>query len=131
MTLSDRAHPALGPNPPDNLEDSMDVHCSTCDEPWDVFRLWEDAIFDTDLSVEEARVWLRLPHPKRLTRRYRKKFRAAGWEFGGTLTNVVRCPCCPADAKADPDRVAVKAALEDLLGDDEDALAITFEDHGL
>jgi hypothetical protein len=109
----------------------MDVHCSTCDEPWDVFHLWEDAIFETDLSVEEARVWLSLPRTKRLTMRYRKKFRAAGWEFGSTITNIVRCPCCPADATADPETVAIKAALEDLLGDDEDALAVTFEDHHL
>ena len=62
---------------------------------------------------------------------YRKKFRAAGWEFGSTVTNVIRCPCCPAGTTADPETVALKAALEDLLGNDEDALAATFEDHGL
>jgi hypothetical protein len=32
----------------------MDVHCSTCNEPWDVYHLSHDAIFETGLSVEEA-----------------------------------------------------------------------------
>ncbi len=28
----------------------MDVHCSTCGEPWDVYHLWHDAIFETGWS---------------------------------------------------------------------------------
>ena len=63
--------------------------------------------------------------------RYRKEFRAVGWEFGQEVINVVRCPCCPKDAKPNPDRAHTKAALEELLGDDEDGLAATFEDYRL
>ena len=109
----------------------MDVHCSTCREPWDTYHLWHDAVFETGLSHEEAKAWCSLPYAQKLSGRYRKEFRAAGYEFGSGVINVVRCPACPKDAKPDPDSVATKAALEELLGDDEDALAATFEDHGL
>ncbi len=109
----------------------MDVHCSTCGEPWDVHHFWHDAIFETDLTPEEATAWQALPPGQKLNERYRNKFQAAGWQFGNSVINVIRCPCCPADAQPDPEQVALKAALEDLLGDDEDALAATFEDHHL
>src|SRR5581483_4581266 len=66
----------------------MDVHCSTCNEPWDVYHLWQDAIFETGLSVEEAEAWCSLPRSQKLSDRYRKEFRAAGWEFGYTVINV-------------------------------------------
>jgi hypothetical protein len=109
----------------------MDVHCSTCNEPWDVHHLWHDAIFDTGLTVEEAQNWCSLPRDQKLSDRYREEFRAVGWEFGRTVINVVRCPCCPEDAQPNPERVKTKAALELLLGQDEDGLAATFEDYRL
>jgi len=43
----------------------------------------------------------------------------------------VRCPSCPKDAKPNLELVQTKAALEELLGDDEDGLAATFENHRL
>jgi hypothetical protein len=109
----------------------MDVHCSTCNEPWDVHHLWHDAIFDTGLSVEKAEAWGSLPRSEKLSERYRREFRAAGWEFGATVINVIRCPCCPKDAQPDPERLKTKAALEKLLCDDEDGLASTFEEYRL
>lgn len=109
----------------------MDVHCTTCGEPWDVYHLWQDAIFETGLSVEEAEAWRSLPRPQKLSDRYRDEFRLVGWEFGQGVINVIRCPCCPKDAKPDPDRLQTKAALEDLMGDDEDGLAATYEDYQL
>jgi hypothetical protein len=109
----------------------MDVHCSTCNEPWDTHHLWHDAIFETALSHEEADAWHTLPRAEKLSRRHREIFRAAGWEFGRSVINVIRCPCCPKDARPNPDRVATKAALEELLGDDEDGLAATYEDYRL
>src|SRR6266540_3927582 len=36
----------------------MDVHCSTCGEPWDVYHLRHEAIFETDLSQAEAEAWI-------------------------------------------------------------------------
>jgi len=109
----------------------MDVHCSTCGEPWDVFHLREDEIFDADLTAEEAAAWQSLPPAQKLNERYRAKFHANGWKFGKSVINVIRCPFCPKDAQPNPETVAIKAALEDLLMDDEDALAVTFEDHHL
>ena len=109
----------------------MDVHCSTCNEPWDVFHLWHEAIFETGLGIEEAEAWRFLPRSQKLADPYRKEFRAVGWEFGQTVINVVRCPSCPKDATLNEERVQTKAALEELLGEDEDALAATFEDYHL
>jgi len=109
----------------------MDVHCSTCNEPWDVYHLWHEAIFETGLSSEEAEAWRSLPRRQKLSPRYRNEFRAAGWEFGHGVINVVRCPCCPKDAKPNTERVHTKAALEEMLGDDEDGLAATYEDYHL
>lgn len=109
----------------------MDVHCSTCNEPWDTDHLWFDEIFETDLSEEECEAWRDLPRDQKLNKRYREKFRANRWEFGRSLLNVIRCPACPKDATPDPEKVEAKAALEDVLGDDEDGLAAMFEDYGL
>jgi len=47
------------------------------------------------------------------------------------VINVIRCPACPKGAEANLEHVLTKAAIEELLGDDEDALAATFEDHRL
>ena len=52
----------------------MDVHCSTCNEPWDVYHLWHEAIFETGLSVEEAEAWRTLPQTEKLSERYRAEF---------------------------------------------------------
>jgi len=109
----------------------MDVHCTTCGEPWDVYHLRHDAIYETDLTHEEATAWTGLSATSRLSSRYREKFKAAGYEFGGSMMNVLRCPGCPKDAKPDPDKAAMKAGIVEILGDDEDGIAATFEDHGL
>ncbi len=96
-----------------------------------MYHLWHEAIIETGVGVEEAEAWPSLPQSQKLSDRYRKEFQAAGWEFGQTVTNVVRCPSCPEDAEPNPDRVHTKAALEELFGDDEDGLAATFEDYCL
>jgi len=109
----------------------MDVHCSTCNEPWDVYHLQHEAIFETSLSVAEAEAWQSLSRVQKLSDRYREKFKAAGWEFGQTVINVIRCPGCPKESKANPERMETKATLETLLSGDEDGLAATFEDYRL
>lgn len=83
------------------------------------------------MSHEEAKAWCSLPQAKKLTDRYRKEFQAVGWEFGSSVINVIRCPACPKDATPNLERVLTKAALEELLGEDEDGLAATFEDYRL
>jgi hypothetical protein len=109
----------------------MDVHCSTCGEPWDVYHLRHDAIFETDLDPTEAEAWRILPSGARLSDRYREKFMEVGYEFGSSVLVVRRCPACPKNGKPDLDKAALKAELADILGDDEDGLAATMEDFGL
>jgi hypothetical protein len=109
----------------------MDVHCSSCNEPWDAYHLRHDAIFETDLDHAEAEAWRKLPSSKQLSQHYRGKFKAAGYEFGGSILNVEHCPCCPKGAKPEPDKAALKAAIVQMLGDDQDGIASTMEDFGL
>ena len=109
----------------------MDVHCTTCCEPWDVYHLRHDAIYETDLDPAEAKAWTELSPQLKLTQRHREKFQAAGYQFGASVLNVMRCPCCPKDAKPDPDKAALKAGIVEVLGDDEDGIAATMEDFGL
>jgi hypothetical protein len=109
----------------------MDVHCTTCGEPWDTYHLNHDAIFETGLTEDQVDIWRTLPRAEKLNDCYRKQFRAAGWEFGQCVLNVVRCPCCPKEAKANPEQLQTKAALERFFGEDEDGLAATFEDFRL
>jgi hypothetical protein len=109
----------------------MDVHCSTCGEPWDTYHLRHDLIFETELGAGEAESWCSLPSAEKLSVRYRNKLQEAGWDFGSTMINVIRCPCCPKGAIGNPDRIQTKSALEKLLGEDEDGLAATFEDYRL
>jgi hypothetical protein len=73
----------------------------------------------------------RFPAKQRLATAYRELLQAAGWEFGASVLDVMRCPECPKDAKPDPDKAALKAGIVEILGDDEDGLAATFEDYGL
>ena len=109
----------------------MDVHCSTCGEPWDTYHLWHDAIWDTGLSEGEIREWGKLPQTEKLTPKWRDEFKVAGYVFGRTVINVIRCPACPKDAQPDTEKLQIKAAIEDLLAGDEDGLAATFEEQGL
>ena len=109
----------------------MDVHCSSCGEPWDVYHLRHDAIFETDIDPAEAEAWRSLPLKQRLSERYRKKLKPVGYEFGASVFDVIHCPACPKGAKPDPDKAALKAGLSEILGDDEDGIASTFDDLGL
>lgn len=109
----------------------MDVHCSSCDEPWDTYHLRHHAIFETDLDHTEAEGWRTLSAGKRLLPLYRGKFKAVGYQFGASIYDVVHCPCCPKDAKPDPNKAALKAGLVEILGDDEDGMASIIEDFDL
>lgn len=109
----------------------MDVYCTTCGEPWDTYHLWHDAIADTGISEDEIATWEHLPQTKKLESPWREAFEAAGYVFGRSVINVIRCPACPKDAQPDLGKLHIKAELENLLAGDEDGPAATFEDHGL
>jgi hypothetical protein len=109
----------------------MDVHCTTCGEPWDTHHLRFDAIYETGIDNVEAEMWGRSSPQARLATPYREKFKAIGFEFGGSILNILRCPACPKGAKPDPDRAILKAGIVEVTGDDEDGIAATMEDLGL
>ena len=109
----------------------MDVHCTTCGEPWDTYHLTHDAIHDTQLPAEEILEWRRLPGTERLDGRFRDAFLDAGWHFGRSLLNVTRCPACPAGAYPDRDKLHLKAELEEMLAGDEDGLVAEYTDLNL
>jgi len=73
----------------------MDVHCSSCSEPWDVYHLRYAAIFETELHPQEAEKWQSLSPSERLSSYYREVFKKCGYEFVASIVNVVRCPFCP------------------------------------
>jgi hypothetical protein len=89
----------------------MDVHCTTCGEPWDTYHLWHDAISETGVSEEEARRWEHLPQAKKLAPKWRGKFALAGYTFGRSVINVIRCPACPKGAQPDPEKAMIKAGV--------------------
>lgn len=109
----------------------MDVHCTTCGEPWDTHHLRFDAIYETDVDTAEAEAWAQLSPKMRLAERYREKFKAIGFEFGGSLLSVLQCPACPEGAKPNSDRAVLKAGIVEIMGDDEDGIAGMMEDFGL
>ena len=109
----------------------MDVHCSTCMEPWDACYLQQELITEIALRADEMRRWWRQPPTQRLTPAIRQALQNAGWEFGASVLDVRHCPACPAGARPHPDRVFFKAALTELLEDDEDGLAACLEDYEL
>lgn len=109
----------------------MDVHCTTCGEPWDIYHLRHDAIYETAIDTDGAKAWTQLPPSLKLQDCYRQKFRAIGFEFGNSVLNVLHCPACPKHAKPDRDKAALKAGIVEMLGDDEDGIAAMMEDFGL
>ena len=109
----------------------MDVHCSSCGEPWDTDHLLHDSIHDTSLDDEAVATWKRLPPAERLGRPFRSAFEAVGWRFGRTLVHVVSCPGCGPACRPDPEVATLKSTIEEILGDDLDAIASEFQDHHL
>lgn len=109
----------------------MDVHCSSCGEPWDTHHLLHDSIHDTQLSESECEDWARLAISDRLTPELRSAFAEAGWRFGRTLLHVIHCPSCGPDDEPDRDQTMLKSTFEEILGDDLDGIASEFTDHQL
>lgn len=121
----------------------MDVTCA-CGEPWDTYHLRHEAIYETDVAArfyhgEDDVLAESLRRPRwdgKLTPEIRAAFAREGWQFAGSVLAVLHCPACPANEEANGaqpaavvrDRKAARAALAEILGDDEDALACELED---
>lgn len=115
----------------------MDVHCLNCREPWDTYHMRHDAIWDAicdgglwpDLIGDDAdqmkvKLHERWPEQK-LIPEVREAFERVGWEFGGSVLVIHRCPCCknkPANPVSEDTRARVQA-VDELLHDDLDGTA--------
>jgi hypothetical protein len=93
----------------------MDVHCTSCREPWEFLYLMDDVKRAPAGSPD-----------------------AQGFVFDPPASvNVVECPACPRDhrgtviSRAPTGDDLVRAALADLLGDDVDGFAAECEDLGI
>jgi len=108
----------------------MDVHCANCGEPWDLYHLQHDAIWEADyLSTDEIEALLERPLSAKPVE---EALKAAGYEFAGSnYAALLHCPCCPKDSKTDSQRSEVVSALAEIYGDDVDGMAADMEDLSL
>jgi hypothetical protein len=104
----------------------MDVTCAKCDEPWDSYHMRHDAIWETDLPEFIKKNW-----DGKLTPEIKAAFERDGWRFVGNSVYAIRqCPAC----KNEPDtvesrgRAVTRAALAEILGDDQDGLISELND---
>jgi hypothetical protein len=102
-----------------------DVYCQKCGEPYDTYHMRYDEIWETDLREKLKEVF-----PGKLSLMYRKAFEALGWKFGKSIYNIKQCPCCKGktEEKVDDFKSAVADEIEDMLGDDYDAIQTEMED---
>lgn len=135
----------------------MDVTCARCGETWDTYHLREDEVHETPageqwieykLDCEDhEKELLRLspamrkgckpvPVPDlekwegKLTPFWRAEFAKLGWQFGGSVTVVLRCSCCKG-REALPDateRGLLRKMVGELLEGDEDGIDAELED---
>ena len=129
----------------------MDVNCTACGEPWDVYHLRHDLIWEVVKLLLSDPEWDRIDHLNgsdepddrdeakallrdkwqagaRLDQPVRDAFRSIGWEFGQSALDVRRCGCCPKGAEPDPDKAAVNQMLGEAMGDDLDGIVAMMED---
>lgn len=104
----------------------MDIHCPTCDEPWDRLHLLEDEVHEWGLASSDVKDFQRtgvFTGPKDRTRIAAE---AAGWKFqSNSMLSFTACPCCkrrPEVSDAEQRRQGV-SILADYLDGDPDALA--------
>lgn len=104
-----------------------DVTCPTCGEPWEAYYLRHD--LGHEVSDDPP------PGNPAADAKIRAALEEQGWHFlGGNVLVFDRCPCCPPDAESPNDetgRIAARAEIAHLLGDDLDGLEATLEDLGL
>lgn len=104
----------------------MDIHCPSCDEPWDRHHLLQDEVHEWHLSPQDTKDFQSSGRFSGPNDRTLKAAEAAGWTFASkSVLSFTSCPCCkrrPALPDADSRRAGV-SILADFLDGDEDALA--------
>lgn len=105
----------------------MDVTCAKCGEPWDVYHMMHDAVWETGLDERTIKgKW-----KSKLTAVFEKAFKELGWRFvGHSLLAIAQCPACKGepDTASSRERAALRGVLAEMLGDDLDGLACHLED---
>ncbi len=100
-----------------------DVYCKKCGEPWDTYHLRHDEVWETGLRDTLCKVF-----PGKLTPMYRKAFESIGWRFGHSIFNIYQCPCCKDKDIQLEETEDLELVVEQVLGDDLDAIQIEIED---
>ncbi len=107
----------------------MDVTCAKCGEPWDVYHMMHDAVWETDLGEQVIKAnW-----QSKLTPLFEAAFNRLGWKFvAHSLLAIAQCPACKdePDTAASQERAALRGVLAELLDGDMDGLACHLEDLG-
>ena len=106
----------------------MDISCASCSEGWDHHHIRFDEIYETDLSDDVKKNW-----DGKLTPTIKKAFEKLGWKFiGNSIYAIVQCPACKDTPNMDKSkikqRIAMKQALVDVLGGDDDGLISEIND---
>lgn len=131
----------------------MDVTCARCKEPWDIYHLRHDEIWETeaggmmiDDKLDKEKHGMLSPGMRKvcpfkpryngelwegtLTPFWREQFEALGWKFGPSLYAVLACPCCKGESSVEgaEERIAAKMVISELLEGDDDGIAAMMED---
>lgn len=105
-----------------------EIPCPSCGEPWDPHHLKHDAVWETDLTDNAAKIYSDEGcHP--FTKEVRTALERDGWAFPSGASSIlmfIRCPACRPDDRASSDAIARREALQ-ILGDDVDAIQAELE----
>ena len=105
----------------------MDITCAKCGEPYDLYHLQHDEIWETDLPPEVIKgQW-----KSRLNPVFEAALNGLGWRFiCNNLLAIAQCPACKNEAETPEtkERAEMRCAMVTLLGDDTDGLAAELEE---
>ena len=105
----------------------MEIYC-VCGEPWDNYHMRFDAIQETDLPDKVKKDW-----DGKLTPIIEAAFERDGWRFvSHNMYAISQCPACKNNpqnkTKEGREKVAMRQALVEVLGDDSDGLISELND---
>jgi len=105
------------------------VLCSTCNHHHDMQFINTSLIETTDLSFGDIKRWHSCND--KLSGLNRLALKSAGWEFGNSISNIIRCPNCAIEQRALGWRLLVKESLERYFTNDERKLQQVFKRYSL
>jgi len=113
----------------------VDVRCLNCREPWDTYHLRHDALSEVipfGAPKGAAAKWDGKLDSVVWSSTARVLLRDDKWEFGDSINDVRRCPCCPKkgvlrQSMEDQERADLRAELCGLMPGDDDGIACVLE----